>query len=130
MDAVGELCRLRLLLRRQQRPLPHREHGCVRVLAPIRHGRDVHEGDRHAERRGTQRLLRQSKYVHVRAHGDAGHVGDRKRLLGALDSRGVAPVRAPASIKIYEATELRHEIQKYIVLLNLAKHTLVNKLEI
>lgn len=67
MDAIGVGARVCLLLRAQHLPLPDGVHGGVPVLAPLRHGGDVDEGDGHPWRRRAGDVVRLVEHVPVHA---------------------------------------------------------------
>jgi hypothetical protein len=92
VDAVGVGARVGLLLRAEHLPLPDGVHGGVPVLAPLRHGGDVHEGDGHARRRRAGDVARHAEHVPVRAQPQRpAPLEQRHRLLGAADPVRVAP---------------------------------------
>ena len=94
MDAIGEVDRVGLLLRRQQLPLPDCMNGGVGVLPELRQARDINEINRHLHR------LR-----HVHGDGEDSpvgadlqwgrHVENRVRLFGAFYAIRVVPIQAP-----------------------------------
>ena len=92
MDAVGVGARVGLLLGAQHLALPDGVHRGVPVLAPLRHGGDVHEGDGHPRRRPPGDVLRLVEHVPVHAQPQrAVPLQQRHRLLGATDPVRVAP---------------------------------------
>ena len=98
VDAVGVGARVGLLLRRQHLALPDGVHGGVPVLAPLRHGGHVDEGDGHPRRRRAGHVGRRVEHVPVRAQPDRPvPVEQRHRLLGAPD-----PARVPPHLRAAE----------------------------
>ena len=92
MDAVGVGARVGLLLRREDLALPDGVHGGVPVLAPLRHGGDVHEGDGHPRRRRPGDVGRHLEHVPVRPQPyRPTPVHQRHRLLRAPDAVRVSP---------------------------------------
>lgn len=92
MDAVGVGAGVGLLLRREDLPLPDGVHGGVPVLAPLRHGGDVHERDGHPRRRRPGDVGRHLEHVPVRPQPyRPAPVEQRHRLLRAPDAIRVSP---------------------------------------
>jgi hypothetical protein len=94
VDAVGVGGRVGLLLGAQHLPLADGVHGGVAVLAPLRHGGDVEEGDGHPRRRPAPAGHVPRLVEHVPVHAQpqrAVPVQQRHRLLGAPDPVWVAP---------------------------------------
>uniref|UniRef100_A0A804PZP8 Uncharacterized protein n=1 Tax=Zea mays TaxID=4577 RepID=A0A804PZP8_MAIZE len=95
VDAVRELPRVRLLLRRQELPLPQRVHGGVRVLADLRQRSYVDEVHGYLLHR-PRHALGGREEVPVRAHLQFLIVADRRLCLGeAFYGVGAAPTFAP-----------------------------------
>ena len=97
MDAIRKLPRVRLLLRRQQLPLPQRVHRGVRVLADLRHRSYVDEVHRYLLHRPRQALSSREE-IPIRAHLQFFRVVDCWLCLGeAFYGIGAAPTFTPRS---------------------------------